>query len=65
MTKEEKLILRGIHVLMRASFAPNDPERQAKHFVALRDDIGPWFTDYAMIMSGEVNPDPTSGADKG
>jgi hypothetical protein len=32
---------------MRTTFAPNDPERQAKHMVALQRDIGPWFNDYA------------------
>lgn len=33
--------------MIRASFSPNDPLNQAKHFAALTNDIGPWLTDYA------------------
>jgi hypothetical protein len=50
-TSAEHLILRGLHVLMRASFSPNEPVAQAKHFNALQQDIGPWFRDYAEEMS--------------
>jgi hypothetical protein len=32
---------------MRASFSPNEPAAQAKHFLALQSDIAPWFQDYA------------------
>lgn len=43
----EQLILRGLNILMRTTFAPNDPERQAKHMIGLQADISPWFSDYA------------------
>lgn len=46
-TSSEQLILRGLHILMRASFSPNEPAKQATHFAALQRDIGPWFIDYA------------------
>lgn len=46
-TSTEQLILRGLSLVIRASFSPNDLERQAKHFMALQADIGPWLTDYA------------------
>lgn len=48
-TIEEKLdlTLRGLHLLIRASFAPNDKQAQMKHFVSLQSDIGPWLKDYA------------------
>ncbi len=46
-TSAEQLILRGIHILMRANFSPNDPVAQAKHFAGMQQDIGPWFKDYA------------------
>jgi len=52
MTKTEELILRGLHLMIRSSFSPNDPVAQAKHFVGLQQDIAPWLTDYAEIMSG-------------
>lgn len=43
----EHLILRGLHIMMRASFSPNNPDAQAKHFMGLQADIGPWMKDYA------------------
>lgn len=43
----EQLILRGLNLVLRTTFAPNVPELQAKHFMALQADIGPWFRDYA------------------
>jgi len=46
-TSAEQLILRGLHLLIRSSFSPNSPEAQAKHFLGLQADIGPWFVDYA------------------
>jgi hypothetical protein len=49
-TSAEQLILRGLHLLIRTSFSPNDREAQAKHFIGLQTDIGPWFKDYAAEM---------------
>ncbi len=46
-TSAEQLILRGLNLIIRASFSPNDPERAAKTFVDLQRDIGPWLIDYA------------------
>lgn len=46
-TSAEQLILRGLNLVIRASFSPNDPAAQAKHFLSIQQDIGPWFTDYA------------------
>lgn len=46
-TQAEQLILRGLSLVIRTSFSPNDPERQAKHFMSLQADIGPWLADYA------------------
>ena len=46
-TTAEQLILRGLNLVIRASFSPNDPVAQAKHFKGIQDDIGPWFVDYA------------------
>lgn len=46
-TQAEQLILRGLHLIVRTTFAPNDPDAQAKHFVGVQADIGPWFRDYA------------------
>jgi hypothetical protein len=46
-TAAEQLILRGLSLVIRTSFSPNDPERQAKHFMSLQADIGPWLKDYA------------------
>ena len=46
-TSAEHLILRGLNLVIRASFSPNDPVAQAKHFAAITSDIGPWLKDYA------------------
>ena len=46
-TSAEQLILRGLNLVIRASFSPNDPVAQAKHFKGIQDDIAPWFADYA------------------
>lgn len=51
MTPAEQLILRGLHLMIRTTFSPNEPAAQAKHFAALQKDIGPWFTDYAAEMT--------------
>lgn len=49
-TSAEQLILRGLHLMMRATFAPNDPVKAARHAMGLQADIGPWFTDYVTEM---------------
>lgn len=49
-TSAEQLILRGIQLLLRTTFAPNDQIAATKHFVALQQDIGPWFADYVTEM---------------
>ncbi len=46
-TSAEQLLLRGLGLVMRASFSPNETTAQAKHFAALTQDIAPWFKDYA------------------
>ena len=46
-TSAEQLILRGLNLVIRASFSPNDPVAQAKHFAAVTGEIGPWLKDYA------------------
>jgi hypothetical protein len=48
------LLLRGQHILMRANFSPTNPEAQAKHFVNLQNDIGPWFNDYVAAFAEPV-----------
>lgn len=58
-TKSEQLILRGLHLLIRTSFSPNDPVRQAQHFAALQKDIGPWMTDYVEEMSEDIDHENT------
>lgn len=55
-TPAESLILRGLHIMMRATFSPNEPVAQAKHFVKLQADIGPWLNDYVTVMSDEAAP---------
>lgn len=40
---------------MRASFSPNEPMAQAKHFAAIGQDLGPWFKDYVDVIE---QPDP-------
>ena len=46
-TSAEQLILRGLNLIIRASFSPNEPAAQAKHFMSMQADIGPWLSDYA------------------
>jgi hypothetical protein len=46
-TSAEQLILRGLNLVIRATFSPNSPEAQAKHFLGMQNDIGPWLKDYA------------------
>jgi len=46
-TSAEQLILRGLHLMILASFSPNEPAAQAKHFMALQNAVGPWLKDYA------------------
>lgn len=46
-TSAEQLILRGLNLIIRASFSPNDPAASAKHFAGITQDIGPWLKDYA------------------
>lgn len=55
-TPAESLILRGLSILMRATFSPNNPEAQMKHSVRLLNDIGPWFADYVIVQAGESAP---------
>lgn len=50
----EHLILRGLSIVMRASFSPNEPTASAKHFQSLQNDIGPWFTDCAAELEKPV-----------
>jgi hypothetical protein len=46
-TSAEQLILRGLHLVLSSTFAPNDPVKQAQHYARLTGDIGPWMADYA------------------
>lgn len=46
-TTAEQLILRGLHLVIRTAFVPNDQAAAQKHTVALYQDIGPWLKDYA------------------
>lgn len=46
-TSAEQLILRGLNLVIRTAFSPNDPAAQARHFMSLQQDIGPWLKDYA------------------
>jgi hypothetical protein len=48
---KQDLILRGLHILIRTSFSPNDQQAQMKHFVGLQKDIGPWLSDYAAAFA--------------
>lgn len=57
-TPAESLILRGLSILMRATFSPNNPEAQMKHSVRLLNDIGPWFADYVTVQAGDSGVDP-------
>lgn len=60
-TAAEQLILRGLSLVIRASFSPNEPERQAKHFLLLQADIGPWLKDYAEEIAKPAVEHSTSG----
>lgn len=53
LTPTEALVLRGMHLVMRATFSPNEPTAQAKHFAQLTTDLGPWFTDYATAIADD------------
>lgn len=66
-TSAEQLILRGLHMMIRASFSPNSPDLQAKHFMLLQNDIGPWMRDYAEeIEKPSIDfPPPTITIDHG
>lgn len=63
MTEAERLILRGLSIIMRASFSPNDPEAQAKHFAGMQRDIGPWFTDYVKLFEKDAGKLPEDAPD--
>lgn len=54
MTTSEQLILRGLHLLIRATYSPNDQAAAAKHFVGIQNDVGPWLTDYAAEIEKPV-----------
>jgi hypothetical protein len=56
-TEAEQLILRGLSLIIRTSFSPNDPTAQAKHFMSLQNDIGPWLTDYAVEIAKPADKD--------
>lgn len=56
MSPTELLILRGLNILMRTTFAPNDQVRQAEHFARLQQDVGPWFVDYAAAIETALQP---------
>lgn len=49
-TSAEQLILRGLHLVIRTAFAPNEPAAQAAHFTGLANDIGPWLKAYSEEM---------------
>lgn len=51
LEKKLDLQLRGIHLLLRATFAPNDEARRMQHVIGLQNDIGPWFKDYVDALT--------------
>ena len=59
-TQAEQLILRGLHLLMRTTFMPNDEARAAKQLIGVQNDIGPWFTDYAEEIAKPASDEPTA-----
>lgn len=69
-TSAEHLILRGLQLVIRASFSPSEPRAQAKHFIALQADIGPWLSDYADEIAkpavdsyvADFDPPPNDGS---
>lgn len=50
-TQAEQLILRGLHLLMRTTFTPNDETRAAKQLIGIQQDVGPWFSDYVVEIA--------------
>jgi hypothetical protein len=61
-TKAEQLILRGLHMLVRLNFAPNDEARAAKQYAALAQDIGPWMTDYVEEIAKPASDEAPSAS---
>lgn len=59
-TKAEQLILRGLHLMLRMNFAPNDQVAATKHFAALTQEIGPWMTDYADEIAQPASDEATA-----
>jgi hypothetical protein len=57
-TSAEQLILRGLNLVIRASFSPNEPAAQAKHFLGIQNDIGPWLSDYAEEIAKPTGEEP-------
>lgn len=57
MTPTEELILNGIHILMRATFSPNETTAQAKHFQSLQKDISAWMGGYSATMAAAKGPE--------
>ena len=55
-TTGEELILRGLHLLIRISFMPNDERRRLAHLEGLQKDIGPWLADYATAIGAPPPP---------
>lgn len=58
VTPGELLILRGLHLMIRTTFAPSDLELSSKHFVKLQADIGPWLSDYARVIDVQLGSHP-------
>lgn len=58
-TQAEQLILRGLHLLMRTTFMPNDEVRAAKQLVGIQQDVGPWFSDYVTEIAKPASDEPT------
>lgn len=55
------LTLRGLHLLIRATFAPNDEARRMKHLLGLQNDIAPWLQDYVHVMDDPTPQDSETG----
>lgn len=55
--EKQDLILRGLHLLIRVSFSPNEERARLNHLVALQKDIAPWLSDYADVFSAEAPPE--------
>ena len=54
--EKQDLILRGLHLLIRVSFSPNEERARMNHLIGLQKDIGPWLSDYADIFGAEAPP---------